>query len=110
MKVTKLDPAYEVHHMSVSDEHDKPLYFDNEGNQIPMIEVEMPYKPEWDTEEDRLNGKTRIDLYRDVHHKVGTVRSRSKVLAYIKMLVLFYYDKWIGVHVSPTDFISKEKK
>ena len=99
MTITKLDPSYEVHHVSITDEHEKPLHFTKDGVQIPYIEETVPYKPEYDIEISRKNGVASIDLYRDIHNKVGTYTGKRMITARIKMLIAWRIDKFKAIYL-----------
>ena len=98
--VTKLDPSYKVARISVSDEHEQPLYFDDKGRQIPYIEVEEPYRPTYDIEVAKTRFGYSIDLYRDIHKSVISTWAPLKFIAYIIMLPFFYWDKYVWSRLS----------
>lgn len=102
MTVTKLDPAYKIHHMSVSSEHEKPLYYDVEGHQIPLIEVEVPYKPEYDAESGKINHwffKREVVYYRDVYIQIGKFKARNNFDHLVKGIAIVWFDRLIGRHI-----------
>lgn len=98
--VTKLDPSYTVARMSISSEQDsKPLYYDAENRQIPYIEVEEEYIPEYDYETRSIKHwwfRNESTMYRDIHTKVATFRSRNSFTKILISIVIVQFDKRIG--------------
>lgn len=98
---TVLDPTKKVGHVSFSSEHDQPQYFDTKGNRIALIEQEIDYKPQYDFETRSIKHwwfRNESELFRDVHTKIATFRSRTAFGKYWKALRITLADKYIWRH------------
>jgi len=100
-KVTKtiLDPTKEIGRVSISMDNEEPLYFDKAGFRIPLVEVEVDYKPEYDFEQSDIKHwyfRYKSEAYRDVTTKIATFRSRNKFTYILTAMVIVTFDKYIG--------------
>lgn len=96
--VTTLDPSKEVGYTSFSNEHNVPQYFDKDGKRIAWIEKEVDYKPEYDSETSEIKHwyyKNETEVFRDVHEKIVTFRSRSFIGRVVKQLTVVFADKYL---------------
>lgn len=95
---TILDPSKQVHHTTMSSEHDQPQHFDKDGNRIAYVDIEVPYKPEYDFETRDTKHwwyKNESTLYFDVYTKVATFRSRTTLGKYWAMTRRWLAHKYI---------------
>jgi len=100
-KVTKaiLDPTKEIGRVSISMDNEEPLYFDRAGFRIPLVEVEVDYKPEYDFEQTNIEHwyfKYKSQGFRDVHTQFTEFRSRNQFTYTLRALFAVYFDKYIG--------------
>ena len=95
--VDKLDPTKKVVRVSFSSDNDmQPQYFDEDGRRIAIVEDIVDYKPKYDFETKNIKHwwyKNESELFRDVHHKVKTFKSRTVVGKYLKAIVWVQLDK-----------------
>ena len=98
----ELDPSYTVAYSSISSEHDGMLYYDKDHRQIPLIEVEEPYKPAYDAETANIQHrffKHETTLYRDCYIEIATFRSRNLFDRLLKLKLYMVFDKYVGRHL-----------
>lgn len=96
---TVLDPSRKVARVSYGSDHEGAQYFDEHGVRIPFLEQEVDYKPEYDFETRSIKHwwfRNESEIFRDVHTKVATFRSRNVVSKYAKAMLIMMWDRYIG--------------